>query len=303
MWKRIYHHFHLLEPPALERTPSRLQYVFAFFAFAIMPSSFVIAMYMNCPHGKVDYNRILCKPIQFHAGDQIQAYSNYVWQVRDPFEYIGQDINITGLRVAEFLQENEGHGYVREMMLARMETHIKSSNVSGGWTYFDIFRQRTYKTADTTVGRLYCSGTYGNELDPLKDCIGNTAFIFFNHRPPEAISVSDLTMYLAEDVLVNKNIPPFQCTSCFDYKNISYKFSDVFGIVQSFTAISAALMSFFSILFVFLIQTCSTEAKRAKRAKIAEASSETFFLIQTCSTEAERAKAKNTEASSGAKSV
>ncbi|KAF9216720.1 hypothetical protein BGZ59_008441, partial [Podila verticillata] len=92
---------------------------------------------MNCPHGKGEYNKLLCKSTKFQNGDQLQTFANYVMQVRDSFDYTGQELKIAELSVAEFLQEARGNGQAYEMLLARAQTRIQSSTVGGGLTYFE----------------------------------------------------------------------------------------------------------------------------------------------------------------------
>lgn len=81
---------------------------------------------MNCPHRKSEYDKVLCKVIKFQAGDKIQTFANYVLQVQDPFDYIGQDPKFTELHLAEFLPEAWGDGHVYEILLARIQTRIQS---------------------------------------------------------------------------------------------------------------------------------------------------------------------------------
>lgn len=105
-------------------------------------------------------------------------------------------------------------------------------------------------------------------------------------QPPVLRAVDYVTTALANNVVFNVFYPPFKCTSCFDCKNVDYKLSDIFSVMQSLFSIYGPLMTPTSIIFVLLIQTYSTEARKTKKASkankamIAQDSPESKNLLQ-----------------------
>jgi hypothetical protein len=248
IFKSAVDYFRLKESPPVVQTTSRLQTYFVIVSILNLLGALVLATFINCPYERPDYLRALCKPIKFKNGDQLQTFSNYVLQVRDPFDYTGRPVDIVALYVVEYLKDMRSN-YTYEMMLGRIETSFKSTNKGGGGTYLDIYRQRTYKP-DNSVGTIYCSqGDYSKVLDPSTDCTGVTDQ-----------NLIDVTQDLAQNVVDYINYPYFTCTSCWDSNNV--KFSDIVTVIQSWFAIYGSLMTPTAIVFALLIKNFSTEAKK-----------------------------------------
>ncbi|KAF9209251.1 hypothetical protein BGZ49_005528 [Haplosporangium sp. Z 27] len=258
--------FSLKDSPPMVPASSRLQQVFIIIAILNLGVSLVISMFMNCPHEKFVYNNLLCKPITYAEGSEIRTFANYMWQVSEPFDYTGQTINITALNVAEFLQVNEGNGYVYEMMLAWIETNLISTN--GGYSSSIIYRQRTYlDRSNSFVGRQYCSGDYTRQLNASTDCIGNTTFDM-GLVYPRPTDVNYYTMSLANNMRDYAKFPPFECTSCWEFSVVNFKFTDIFSVIQSLFAIYGSLMTPPSITFAILIKMYSKAARQPRSSQL-----------------------------------